>query len=68
MDQRSDVPSMHERIAVRAYELYEARGRVDGHDVQDWSEAEREIRSEMNFEPMAAMGNERWLGYHVDQF
>lgn len=32
-----------ERIRVRAYELYEARGREDGHDVEDWLEAEAEI-------------------------
>ena len=27
----------------RSYELYEARGRGDGHDVEDWLEAETEI-------------------------
>jgi hypothetical protein len=32
-----------EKIAARAYELYEARGRQDGLDVQDWLQAEREI-------------------------
>jgi hypothetical protein len=32
-----------ERIRVRAYELYEARGGEDGHDVEDWLEAEAEI-------------------------
>ena len=31
------------RIAGRAYWLYEARGRRDGFDVQDWLQAEREI-------------------------
>jgi hypothetical protein len=34
------------RIARRAYELYERRGREDGRAVQDWSQAEREIRNE----------------------
>jgi hypothetical protein len=29
----------HERIARRAYELYEARGREDGHAEEDWSRA-----------------------------
>jgi hypothetical protein len=40
---------MEEQIRRRAYELYEARGRGDGHDVEDWLEAEAEItgRSEM---------------------
>jgi plasma-membrane proton-efflux P-type ATPase len=32
------------QIAKRAYELYEQRGREDGRAVQDWSQAEREIR------------------------
>ena len=30
-------------IARRAYDLYLARGRDDGHDVEDWLEAEREL-------------------------
>jgi len=32
-----------ERIRVRAYELYEARGGEDGHDTEDWLSAEAEI-------------------------
>jgi H+-transporting ATPase len=32
------------QIAKRAYELYEQRGRQDGRAVQDWGQAEREIR------------------------
>ena len=31
-------------IAQRAYALYLARGREDGHDVEDWLQAERELR------------------------
>ena len=31
-------------IAKRAYELYERQGRREGHAVQDWLQAEREIR------------------------
>jgi Protein of unknown function (DUF2934) len=30
-------------VAVRAYELYLARGGAHGHDVQDWLQAEREL-------------------------
>jgi hypothetical protein len=30
-------------IARRAYDLYLARGREDGHDVEDWLQAEREL-------------------------
>jgi hypothetical protein len=32
------------QIAKRAYELYEQRGRQDGGAVQDWGQAEREVR------------------------
>jgi hypothetical protein len=31
-------------IAKRAFELYCDRGREDGHDVDDWLNAERELR------------------------
>jgi len=31
-------------IARRAFELYCARGCEDGHDIQDWLQAEREVR------------------------
>jgi hypothetical protein len=33
-----------EQIAQRAYELYCARGCGDGHDLDDWHQAERELR------------------------
>jgi hypothetical protein len=32
-----------DRIALRAYELYLARGGTDGGDFDDWLEAEREV-------------------------
>jgi hypothetical protein len=34
----------HEEIARRAYQLYEDRGGEHGHDLQDWFQAERELR------------------------
>jgi hypothetical protein len=34
---------LKERIRSRAYELYEARGRKDGHDVEDWVHAEQDV-------------------------
>ena len=30
-------------VARRAYERFEERGREDGHDVEDWLAAEREL-------------------------
>jgi Protein of unknown function (DUF2934) len=32
------------QIRLRAYQLYEARGREYGHEVEDWLRAEEEIR------------------------
>jgi hypothetical protein len=37
------IPIKHQ-IRQRAYELYEQRGRADGHDLDDWLQAEREIK------------------------
>jgi Protein of unknown function (DUF2934) len=40
---RTAVEDNVEQIRTRAYELYEARGREEGHDLEDWLEAEGEI-------------------------
>ena len=37
----------YEQIAQRAYELYEARGRIEGHAQEDWLEAEKQLAKEM---------------------
>jgi len=51
----ADVPEMltggpdelsDREIAARAFELYCARGCEDGHDVEDWLQAERDLREE----------------------
>jgi hypothetical protein len=34
-----------EEIRQRAYEIYLARGGAPGHEVEDWFQAERELRS-----------------------
>ena len=39
----ADAEAIAEQIRCRAYELYEERGREDGHDVEDWLRAEAEI-------------------------
>ena len=35
----------HDEVARRAFELYCARGREDGRDLDDWLQAERELRA-----------------------
>lgn len=39
-------------MAIRAYELYQLRGGEHGHDLDDWLQAERELRRRM--QPNAA--------------
>jgi len=40
-------PELRERIAQKAFELYEKRGSAHGLDVQDWLEAERWVLAEI---------------------
>lgn len=44
----TDNPStdLAEQIRARAYDLYELRGRQDGHDFDDWLQAEAELTSQ----------------------
>ncbi|RMH36014.1 MAG: DUF2934 domain-containing protein [Nitrospirae bacterium] len=42
----SPSDDFHARVAIRAYELYERRGGHHGQDLDDWLEAERQIRAE----------------------
>ena len=39
----SEPQELEYQIRLRAYELYEARGREDGHELDDWLRAEAEI-------------------------
>jgi hypothetical protein len=48
----SDPQELEIQIRERAYELYEARGREDGHDIEDWLLAEEEIMEQVR--PKAA--------------
>ena len=38
------IEPSRDAIATRAYELYLERGGVDGGDVEDWLQAERDLR------------------------
>jgi len=45
-DNTASVDLTEERLAKlrqRAHELYEARGREEGHDLEDWLQAEAEV-------------------------
>jgi P-type Cu2+ transporter len=47
------APELEERIRRRAYELYEQRGREDGHELDDWLQAESEV-TQKKANPVAA--------------
>jgi hypothetical protein len=48
----SDPQELEIQIRERAYEFYEARGREDCHDLEDWLRAEEEIMEKKR--PVAA--------------
>ena len=43
-DTSSPPERIPEMIRRRAYQIYDCRGREPGHDLEDWVQAEREIR------------------------
>jgi hypothetical protein len=45
-DRASTIPDptqLEKQVRLRAYALYESRGREDGHELDDWLQAEAEI-------------------------
>jgi hypothetical protein len=44
--ENKENPELHSRVALRAYQLFEDRGRAHGRDWEDWFRAEKEILSE----------------------
>jgi Protein of unknown function (DUF2934) len=54
------VSISHEKIAQRAYEKWVKRGRPAGTDVQDWVEAESELRAEMGRSTTTNAGTSGW--------
>ena len=41
---RAAAVPIEQQIQQRAYELYEQRGKTDGHELDDWLQAECEIK------------------------
>ena len=50
----SDTALLRRLFAQRAYQLYEARGCLDGFDLQDWLQAEREVLEQLTEPEQAA--------------
>ena len=59
MSKNQPAPSNHEEtkmkteIRTRAYELYEERGRRDGHQLEDWIQAEQEVHDKLGLRKAA---------------
>ncbi len=49
-DLLDQMKKLYSTVARRAYELFEARGSVDGHHLEDWLCAENELLGEMKGE------------------
>ena len=41
----SDGAPSEQEVATRAHELFLERGAVEGHDLEDWLQAERELKA-----------------------
>jgi hypothetical protein len=46
-------PEMQEAIEYRARELYQSGGRVPGHDLENWCQAEAEIVRQFSLRPVS---------------
>ena len=46
LDPSADLKELQRQIAQLAFQLYEVRGREDGHDIEDWLRAEAVLRRE----------------------
>jgi CheY-like chemotaxis protein len=62
----SDQQELENQIRLRAYELYEARGREDGHELEDWFRA-KECGFEMTTasDPIEALGRCEKIGFDL---
>lgn len=47
---KAQVVLTHEMIAKRAYEIWERKGRPVGQDLENWQQAERELRAELGLQ------------------
>src|ERR1017187_10211236 len=54
-DEPTVLIPIEKQIQQRAYELYEQRGRTDGHDLEDWLKTEREIKGRLGSAATASL-------------
>jgi hypothetical protein len=52
---KAELPPLpHELIQRRAYELYELRGRQEGRQMEDWLQAEQDVRAAVSAAAISA--------------
>jgi hypothetical protein len=44
LDTKLVEPMVEHEIRLRAYEIYESRGKVEGHALEDWLQAQADVR------------------------
>lgn len=57
---QTDSTGLQEQIRSRAYEIYEQRNRTEGHDLEDWLQAEAELTGTKTQQPLAL---DQWVAY-----
>ncbi|MGE5205090.1 MAG: DUF2934 domain-containing protein [Chlamydiota bacterium] len=51
---------LQEQIRARAYEIYEQRNRTEGHDLEDWLQAEAELTGTKTEQSLEL---DQWVAY-----
>ena len=55
-----DPAELHEQIRSRAHEIYEQRNRTEGHELDDWLQAEAELTGTTTKQPIEL---DQWVAY-----
>ena len=58
--QLADPAGLQEQIRSRAYEIYQERNRTEGHDLDDWLQAEAELTGTKTQPPLDL---DQWVAY-----
>lgn len=56
----TDSAELQEQIRCRAYQIYEQRNRTEGHDLDDWLQAEAELTETKTQQPLDL---DQWVAY-----
>lgn len=56
--QQTHPAELQEKIRSRAHEIYEQRNRTEGHDLEDWLQAEAELTA-----PKTQQELDQWVAY-----